>query len=426
MRVFLSNLGCKLNQAEMEHLGRQLERAGYLLADSLTGADLHVVNTCNVTHIAARDSRKLARRGHRLDANIRTVLTGCYVTGQPDEAARLAGVDLVVPNRDKDRLVERIAERFPELLPRTMTSDPGPVPCSALEFGNSRALVKIEDGCNMRCSFCVIPAMRGPQTSRPLDEILQEVTALSADGRLEIVITGVQISSYSWQGKGLYDLTRSILEQTAVARLRLTSIAPWQFDRRLLDLFATRRLCRHVHLSLQSGSSRTLKRMRRPYTSAGFADLVAMIRRRIPGIAITTDVIVGFPGESADEFEESLEFCRQMGFSRLHAFPFSARPGTEAAEMPRQVEHAEKRRRMARMLTAADEGRRSFEREHVDSVAEVLWEYRRDGSWYGMTDNYLRVVTESDDDLAHRITPVQLTARGEVGMTCALDPIANC
>jgi threonylcarbamoyladenosine tRNA methylthiotransferase MtaB len=225
---------------------------------------------------------------------------------------------------------------------------------------------------------------------------------------------------------GLYELAHSLLEQTQVPRLRLSSIAPWQFDRRLLKLFSSPRLCRHLHLSLQSGCTQTLKRMRRPYSSADFAELVTDIRRQVPGVAITTDVIVGFPGESTREFEESLEFCRRMTFSRLHAFPFSARPGTEAAELPDQVPHPLKRQRMGSMLAEARCSRQLFERRHANTRADVLWEYQRDGAWYGMTDNYLRVVTESDDDLAHRITPVQLTARGEVGMTCALDPIANC
>jgi len=420
MRVFLSNLGCKLNQAELEQLGRRFLAAGHQLVGSLVEADLHVLNSCTVTHVAARDSRKLARRGRRLNPALRTVLTGCYVDSDPGEAARLAGVDLVVPNRDKDRLLERIREEF-----RADPSVPGavgpvPVPYVPLEFGNSRALVKVEDGCNMRCSFCIIPLMRGSQRSRPLPEILDEVRALAAGGYQEVVITGVQISSYRWQAQGLFELTQTLVEQTEIPRLRLTSIAPWQFDRRLLDLFSSQRLCRHLHLSLQSGSSDTLRRMRRPYAADEFADLVDHLRRQISSIAITTDVIVGFPGESDAEFEESLDFARQVGFARLHAFPYSARSGTEAADLPQQVPSGVKRERMQRMLAVARESQRQFERAHVQTTAEVLWEYRRNGAWHGMTDNYLRVVLESDDDLAHRITPVQLAEPNGCGLTCEL------
>lgn len=420
MRVFLSNLGCKLNQAELERLGRSLRQSGHDLVDSLARADLHILNTCNVTHVAARDSRKLARRGRRINPGLRTVLTGCYVTGEPAEAADIAGVDLVVPNRDKDRLVECIEARFPEMTYEAVESGSIPVPYVPIAFGNSRALVKIEDGCNMRCSFCVIPLMRGAQTSRPLPEVVAEVESLVEAGHQEIVITGVQISSYRWRELGLYELTRSLLEQTSVPRLRLTSIAPWQFDRRLLELLNSPRLCRHVHLSLQSGCSRTLQRMRRPYTGTEFEALVTDIRGQVPGVAITTDVIVGFPGESASDFDESLEFCRRMAFSRIHAFPFSPRAGTEAIDLPDQVPHSIKRQRMERMLSEARQSQHRFERSHANSQAEVLWEYERDGAWYGMTDNYLRVVTQTDDDLAHRITPVRLASLGEAGMTCSV------
>lgn len=420
MKVFLSNLGCKLNQAELDQICRRFLAAGHQQVGSLVEADLHILNSCTVTHLAARDSRKLARRGKRLNPRIRTVLTGCYVASDPEEAASLAGVDLVVPNREKDRLLERIQEEFPIDSRVPGAVGPVPVPFAPLEFGNSRALVKVEDGCNMRCSFCVIPLTRGPQRSRPVPEILDEVRALAAGGYQELVVTGVQISSYRWQQHGLFELIQALVEQTEIARLRLTSIAPWQFDLRLLDLFLSERLCRHVHLSLQSGSTETLRRMRRPYTAEEFADLVGHLRQQIPSIAITTDVIVGFPGESDTEFEESLEFARKMGFARLHAFPYSARAGTEATDLPHPITPAVKRRRMQKMLAVARESQRHFEATHVHSIAQVLWEYRRHGAWHGMTDNYLRVVVESDEDLGHRITPVQLTEPNGSGLTCEL------
>lgn len=420
MRVLLSNLGCKLNQAELDHLGRDLLRAGHDLVQSVSEAQVHVLNTCNVTHIAARDSRKLARRGKRLNPMLKTVLTGCYVTGQPEDAARLAGVDLVVANGEKDRLLERLEEAFPEFSTQEDGVVTVPVPYVPMTFGHSRALVKIEDGCNMRCSFCVIPFMRGPQTSRPLGEVLTEVRGLAAAGYQEVVVTGVQISAYSWRNQGLFELTQALLDETTIPRLRLTSIAPWQFDRRLFRLFSSGRLCRHVHLSLQSGCAETLRRMRRPYTSEEFAHLVTEIRQRVPGIAITTDVIVGFPGETDSEFVESLDFCRRIAFSRLHAFPFSSRPGTEAADMSPQVPHAVKRQRMDRMLAESRRTRVRFEQEHAGTSAEVLWEFRRRGTWHGMTDNYLRVVTECDDELANRITPVHLSSRGALGLHCSL------
>jgi threonylcarbamoyladenosine tRNA methylthiotransferase MtaB len=348
------------------------------------------------------------------------VLTGCYVTGQPEEAAQLAGVDLIVPNRAKDSLVERIAERFPELLPDVGSSDPDPAPCSPLEFGNSRALVKIEDGCNMRCSFCIIPATRGSRRSRPLAQVVEEVIGLDGAGYSEVVITGVQISAYRWEESGLYELTRILLERTPVARLRLTSIAPWQFDSRLLELFSWSGLCRHLHLSLQSGCSATLRRMRRPYEARSFAKLVDSVRAAVPGIAITTDLIIGFPGETEKEFEESLEFVRTLEFAQIHAFPFSPRGGTEAAELGGQVPFAVKRSRMERALEVARLSRQRFAQRHVDRSAPVLWEYRKEGCWYGLSDNYLRTVTRCDADLAGRVTPVRFDAATSDGLHCSV------
>ncbi|MDH3746158.1 MAG: tRNA (N(6)-L-threonylcarbamoyladenosine(37)-C(2))-methylthiotransferase MtaB [Acidobacteriota bacterium] len=413
MRVFLSNLGCKLNQAELEALGRQFVDAGYSVAPALAEADLHVVNTCTVTHAAARDSRKLARRGRRLNPHLKTVLTGCYVTAEPEEAAALAGVDLVVANRDKDELVGRVRGAFEDAV-REVTA-PLDIPYVPLEFGNSRALVKIEDGCDMNCAFCIIPITRGHQHSRDGDSIVREVESLVAKGFHEIVLTGVQISSYRaavrrGERGGLFELVCRLLEETSVGRLRLTSIAPWQFDRRLLELLSSGvfsgvssgRLCRHLHLSLQSGCDATLERMGRPYTTGEFAALVDEIRNHDPAVqdvALTTDVIVGFPGETDSEFEESLAFCSSIGFARIHAFPYSPRPGTEAATLPDPVRHEIKKKRMARLLEVASQAERHFLQSQIGLEAEVLWESQRQGVWSGVTDNYVRAVRRTEADL---------------------------
>src|SRR5215203_1201530 len=295
MRVHFTNLGCKLNQAEIERLARDFAAAGHQVVGSLAQADLHVVNSCTVTHVAARASRKAAGRARREEQGrrLRTVLTGCHASERPEEAARIAGVDLVVPNAGKDRLLARVHEAFPDLVPE---ADPtAPAPCASLPFGNTRALVKVEDGCNMRCSFCIIPSTRGRQRSRPLAEVVEEVRSLVEAGYREVVVTGVQISAYRSGEDRLYELVRAVLERTEVPRLRLTSIAPWDLDERLLELWSDRRLCRHLHLSLQSGSTGTLRRMRRPYTGEGYLGILDRVHSSIPGAAITTDVIVGFP-----------------------------------------------------------------------------------------------------------------------------------
>lgn len=372
MRVCFTHLGCKLNQAETERLARDFLAAGHLVVPSPGEADLHVVNTCTVTHTAARASRKAARRGPR------TVLTGCHATYQPDDVE----VDLIVPNSEKDRLLDLVHAAFPDLAPSEV-----PVPWVRLPFGHTRALVKVEDGCNMRCSFCIIPSTRGRQRSRPLAEVVEEVRSLVEAGYREVVVTGVQISAYRSGDDGLYELVRAILERTEVPRLRLTSIAPWDLDERLLELWSDRRLCRHLHLSLQSGATATLRRMRRPYSAESYLGVLDRVRSSMPGVGITTDVIVGFPGENPEEFEESLATVEAARFAKAHVFPFSPRPGTEAADLPGHVHPDEKKARMERMLAAADRAERDFRLSHVGRRETVLWE--RGGQ--GLTDNYLRV-----------------------------------
>ncbi len=416
MRVHFTNLGCKLNQAELERLAREFHAAGHRVVGSLEEADLHVINSCTVTHGADRTSRKVARRGRRVDPGLRTVLTGCYATGSREEAAALRGVDLVVTNQEKDRLLELVHEAWPREVPAAAGPGAPAVPCSTLEFGNARALVKVEDGCDMSCAFCIIPQTRGPQRSRGIREVVAEVRALVAAGHREIVVTGVQISSYRWRGRRLYDLVRAILDRSDVPRLRLTSIAPWEFDLRLLDLWPDGRLCRHVHLSLQSGSSSVLKRMRRPYTAEQYAGLAERLRAAIPGLALTTDVIVGFPGETDAEHGEGLAFVEAMAFAKIHAFPYSPRPGTHAATLPDQVPHEIKRQRMAAMLRAAAESEARFQRAHLGRAVSVLWEGKRDGRWQGTSDNYLKVYARAPGDLRHALTDARVVALAEGGV----------
>lgn len=431
MRVFFTNLGCKLNQAEIDRFARDFVAAGHRVVGSLAEADLHVVNTCTVTHVAARTSRKAAGRARRSGAPARTVLTGCWATERGPEAARLAGVDLVVPNAEKERLLERVGQAFPEAFPGA-----GPeaasgldVPFVPLPFGNTRGLLKVEDGCDMRCSFCIIPHTRGGQRSRPLPELAAEARALAERYR-EIVVTGVQISA--WRGERrqrLADLVRGLLsavpaippggpgrDATPATRLRLTSIAPWDLDERLLDLWADPRLCRHLHLSLQSGCTETLRRMRRPYTAESYLRLLERVRAAVPGVAVTTDVIAGFPGETGAEFAESLATVEAARFAKVHAFPFSPRPGTEAAGLPGQVSPEAKKERMELLLAAAGRSEEAFRRAHLGRRATVLWEAPKDGVGQGLTDNYLRVFCPEAADLRNQLSTVRLAGLAEGGL----------
>ena len=416
MRVFFTNLGCKLNQAEVDRLSRQFLAAGHSLAPSLSEADLHVVNSCTVTHLAARDSRKTARRGHRLNPDMKTVLTGCYATEAPKEAAALAGVDLLVTNDLKDDLLQKVHEAFPDRIPQAQSAEPLAIPYVPLDFGLSRALVKVEDGCNMRCSFCIIPTTRGRQRSRSVEDVVAEVQALADGGYREVVVTGVQISEYEHAGRRLFDLVSMILQRTSVPRLRLTSIAPWKFDDRLLDLWEDPRLCRHIHMSLQSGCSATLKRMRRPYSADQYRALAEKLRAHISGLALTTDVIVGFPGETDEEFAESLEFVQHMAFARPHIFTFSPRQGTHAETLPDPVEHQVKKERTAILREAGAESERAFWQSRLGETASVVWEERRGDFWTGLTDNYIRVFAKFEPSL----NDTQL--EGELGR-CSLESL---
>jgi threonylcarbamoyladenosine tRNA methylthiotransferase MtaB len=453
MKIYLSTLGCKLNESELESWSRRFAGDGYQIVNDPREADLCVLNTCTVTHIAARKSRQIARQLARGNPHARLVLTGCYTSLAPAEARSLPNVALVVPNADKDRLVAQVSDfRFQTHASRlaadtcgvsvldsaqSPTSNPSTRLRASLHapMSRTRAFVKIQDGCNMSCTYCIIPLARGRECSRPREEIVSDVKGLVNAGYKESILTGVQISAYKNGGDkvhGLRDLVAAILAETDVPRLRLTSIAPWKLDGSLLDLWRDARLCRHLHLSLQSGCDTVLRRMRRPYTTREFARAVELAHEKIPDVAITTDVIVGFPDESDTDFEQSLRFVESMAFSRVHVFPYSARAGTVAASLQPRVPGTVKESRAKQMQAVADASARTFAQKFVGRTMDVLWEaceasrgaegqrsraeiaplHPRPSAplqhWNGYTDNYLRVVAASDAVLHNRIVPARL------------------
>ena len=483
MKVYLSTLGCKLNESELEAWTRKFADDGYEIVNDPTDADICVLNTCTVTHVAARKSRQMTRQLARANPQAQIVLTGCFVDISPDEARKLPNVSLVVPNADKDQLVTLAGNllndtrfqttetgcRMPEATSGTLgsstwldadveTQAAGNAPISNLQSPIStlrtRAFVKIQDGCNMSCTYCIIPFARGKEHARSPQDVVAEVKSLVDVGNKEIILTGVQISAYrghviarngvtkqssktdleiaSSQNRllamtSLHDLVAAILSETSVPRLRLTSIAPWDLDEALLELWSDPRLCRHLHLSLQSGSDTVLKRMRRPYTTAQFARAVEMARNKIPDLGITTDVIVGFPGESDAEFEQSMEFVRAMQFSRVHVFPYSKRDGTIAANLPLQVADSIKESRAKKMQAVADASQKQFAMQAIGKTRQVLWESsvnsgqwsvngKHPVTWFGYTDNYIRVVADSDMNLHNRFTDTRLVAIDDDGM----------
>jgi len=393
--VALETLGCKLNQAESESLARQFALMGCNVVHPSDGADIYILNTCSVTHIADRKSRHLLRLARRRNPSAFIVATGCYAERATEELSCIPEVDMVIGNGEKARLVQVLAERG-VIGPNSAVYPP---------MLRTRSLVKVQEGCNRFCSYCIVPLVRGRERSLPLDEVLDEVRARIEMGYQEVVLTGTHIGAYE---PCLELLIQRILAKTVVRRLRLSSLQPQDITTGFLTLWQDEKLCRHFHLPLQSGSDSVLWRMRRRYSVAAYERAVAMIREAIPDVAITTDIMVGFPGESNEKFEESYRFCQRMGFANIHVFPFSERPGTLATMMPHKVEHRVKKERIERMLKLARESSLNFREKFLGRTMTVLWEQGVEGGCVGLTDNYIRVFASGNEPLKNRLTATRL------------------
>ncbi len=337
MQVRLESVGCRLNIGEIEAMARSLAAAGHRVVGSGDTAELCILNTCTVTAIASRKSRQIIRQIKRANPSAAIIVTGCDAEMSPSEMADI-GVDLVVGNSSKDRLLE-LAETAGLL--DTPTVDPEDhVLFEPGAATRTRAFLKVQDGCDNRCAFCVITVARGASRSVPAGAVLKEVIELQNVGYREIVLSGVHLGSYGHDlgdQRGLQHLIESILSKTDIERLRLSSLEPWDLDASFFDAFANPRLLPHLHLPLQSGCDETLKRMARRTSRVEFSELVAEARRAVPDVAISSDIIVGFPGETDDEFEQSISLVEELAFSRLHIFRYSRREGTPAAKMVQSV-----------------------------------------------------------------------------------------
>lgn len=414
IRVALDSLGCKLNQAETELLAKQFAEAGYRLVSPADEADVYILNTCTVTHIADRKSRHWLRLAHRRNPDARLVATGCYAQRAPQGLARIEGIDLVLGNEQKPHLLQLLEESGYLSRPAYAQGD---LTSGSHTGFRTRALVKVQDGCNDLCSYCIVPLVRGREKSLPVDQIVAEVGQRIADGNKEVVLTGVKIGSYRYNGVNLKGLLEHILAETDVARLRLSSLQPQEISPELIALWHDNRLCRHFHLSLQSGNDSLLRRMKRRYSISDYRQSVSLIRALVPEAAITTDIIVGFPGETSAEFEQGYQLCQKLGFARIHVFTYSPRQGTPASRMPNQLGDKIKKERSQRMLALARESAQNFSRQFLGKTMPVLWEKQTDnGTWSGHSDNYLKVYTKSNDDLANKLLSVKLTKVSGDGM----------
>lgn len=411
MKVFLDSVGCRLNQSEIERIGRDFRLAGCELVGDPAQADLAVINTCTVTRRADADSRQKTRQAARAGVD-QIILTGCWATLEEHNALELPKVTRVVKNEDKGRLVGDLLGQPPELFIREPLQRE-PLPGSRMR---TRAFIKVQDGCNNRCAFCVTTVARGSAVSIPTATVLREVHAALRGGSQEIVLCGVHLGSWGKdldQGNSLRDLIQLILEKTNIPRLRLSSLEPWNLDADFFSLWQDSRLCRHLHLPLQSGSDATLRRMARKTSQDDFSKLITAARGAIPDVAITTDIIVGFPSETEDEFDNSLAFVEAMNFAGGHVFTYSEREGTPAAGFNHVIPSSVRRDRSAVMRAAFARSTEHYSHLFIGQILPVLWESTTDlgeAGWQlsGLTGNYLRIKASDDDDRWNQISDVEI------------------
>ncbi|MBP2650722.1 MAG: modification enzyme, MiaB family [Firmicutes bacterium] len=403
-RVALTTLGCKVNQFETDIIAGLFKEKGYQTVKFEQAAEIYVINTCSVTHLGERKSRQLIRRATRLNPEAAIVVTGCYAQLSPDKVAQIPGVDIVVGTKERQRIVE-LAEAA--LLKGEKVKLVGDI-MSAREFediplfaapGRTRAFLKIQEGCTNYCTYCIIPYARGPLRSRPLDSVVRETEKLVAAGFKEIVLTGIHLGAYGHDFGGsitLTDAVKRVLEVTGLVRLRLGSLESVEVDEKIIDIMKNdNRLCHHFHLPLQSGDDTVLKAMNRHYTTTEYSSLVTGIQTKVPDVAISTDIIVGFPGETEEMFNNTLKFVKTINFSGIHVFPYSSRQGTPAADFSNQIAENQKKHRVNLLQQVAETKATEFRARFIGRQMTILSELHGGAELEGLTGNYIRVYTDS-------------------------------
>ncbi len=439
----IHTLGCKLNTADAQAISFALLEHGFAEVPFDAPADLYIVNTCTVTHIADKKGRQYLRKARQTGgADALVAAIGCYTAVAPEDAEAMPEVDRVLGSVDKERIVAEAVERFADRLAAVGMRD---THLHTHAAHRTRRTIKIQEGCDANCTFCIVPLARGRSVSVAAERVCHEVAESAAMGYQEVVLTGTYVGMYREASNQqavsseqsdvgavreppsrysvlipprgrpessvlkLPDLLHRILAGPTPPRIRLTSVGPAELKADLLACWADRRLARHLHMPIQSGSARVLRVMRRRYNPDQFRRAVERVRAAIPDCAITTDVIVGFPGETEADFAETLALCRELAFSKMHAFPYSERAGTEAADMADQVRPEVKKERMARALALSNELAIAFHERFIGRIMDVLWEDREsDGRWSGLTDNYLRVLATTNDNVHNRVLPTRL------------------
>ncbi|MGN7388523.1 tRNA (N(6)-L-threonylcarbamoyladenosine(37)-C(2))-methylthiotransferase MtaB [Sporosarcina sp. SAFN-015] len=424
--VAFHTLGCKVNHYETEAIWQLFKDAGYERSDFEKNADVYVINTCTVTNTGDKKSRQVIRRAIRQNPDAVICVTGCYAQTSPAEIMAIPGVDIVVGTQDRTKLLGLIdeykIERQPINAVRNIMKNRVYEELDVPAFTDrTRASLKIQEGCNNFCTFCIIPWARGLMRSRDPEEVIRQAQQLVDAGYLEIVLTGIHTGGYGEDLKD-YNLARLLRDlETRVKglkRLRISSIEASQLTDEVIDVLReSTKIVRHLHIPIQSGSNTVLKRMRRKYTMEFFAERLDRLREALPHLAITSDVIVGFPGETEEEFMETYNFIRDHRFSELHVFPYSKRTGTPAARMDDQIDEEVKNERVHRLLELNDQLAKQYAAEFEDEVLEVIPEekYKLDpesGLYEGYTDNYLKIVFQADESMVGKIVKVKITKAG--------------
>ena len=404
--VALITLGCKVNQYETNAMSQKLIENGYKVVEHTQKAEIYIINTCTVTNMSDRKSRQMIRRAKEMNPKAFIIAVGCYVQVSKEEVEKIEEIDLALGNEEKVNIVDYCNKLLEEKDSEKQSAMEDVMQAKEFsEFGETsytektRAVIKVQDGCDRFCSYCIIPYARGRVRSRKPEHIIKEIENIAKQGIKEVVITGIHIASYGKDfrnGYKLIDLLEEINQIEGIERIRLGSIEPLliteEFVQRLTKL---EKICEHFHLSLQSGCDETLKRMNRRYTIEQFTEIVERLRVAYSNVNLTTDIIVGFPGETEEEFNKTYKFLENIKFYKMHIFKYSQRKGTKAAEMPEQISPEEKEKRSKKLIELSDKNEEEYNKKYIGKTVEVLWEEEKQGTYKGHTKNYVLVESNS-------------------------------
>lgn len=408
-------LGCKVNQYETNAMAQKFKEKGYKVIEGEAKADIYVINTCTVTNMSDRKSRQMLRRMKDINKNAIIVACGCYVQVSKEEVEQMEEIDLVLGNNEKKNIVEYV-EKYIEENKKEENMEDVMQQREFVDFGDvtytekTRAVIKVQDGCDRFCSYCIIPYARGRVRSRKPQSVISEIEKIAKQGIQEVVVTGIHVASYGKDFNNDYkliDLLEEINKIDGIKRIRLGSIEPLLITEEFVErLKKLEKICHHFHLSLQSGCDETLKRMNRRYTIEEFKEIVNRLRKNYEDVILTTDIIVGFPGETEEEFNKTYEFLKDIKFYKMHVFKYSPRKGTKAARMPKQIDGKQKEIRSKKLIELSDFNEKIYNESYINKEVEVLFEEEKEGMYKGHTENYILVYYKSEENLENKMKKV--------------------